>query len=357
MRIRGGGISGAVVLAVTIAVAIGPVAPRRAHAQAIPEQLPKHVTKATLDSVSKGLDFLAKAQGRDGGWHDDNGAGSYPLTMAALSGMAFLANGNTPTRGPYADNIRKASEFIMKHAQPNGLITGPGQENSRPMYGHGFSLMFLSCVYGMQTDTRAQQRMAKVIDKAIQLTAEGQSPAGGWTYTPGSGDEGSVTVTQIQALRAAHNAGFAVPKGVIEGAVKYIEACQNSDGGISYSYGSRGTSRPAISAAAIATLYNAGEFDSPMADSCLQYVWKLFKNNQGNRMGHDFYANLYASQAMYLAGDEYWDEYFPSIRDRLIKQQSGDGSWEGDGIGKTYGTAIGLIILQLPYRFLPIYQR
>jgi len=27
------------------------------------------------------------------------------------------------------------------------------------------------------------------------------------------------------------------------------------------------------------------------------------------------------------------------------------------GIGKTYGTAIALIILQLPYKYLPVYQR
>jgi len=321
------------------------------------ELRPKHVNVATLRSVDKGLAFLAKTQGRDGGWHDDRGCASYPVSMAALAGMAFLANGNTPTRGPYADNVRKVSEYLMRFSTPSGLITGPGQENGRPMYGHGFTLMFFACVYGMQTDTRVQQRMGKIIEKAIQLTAEGQSPLGGWTYNPGGGDEGSVTITQIQALRAAHNAGFTVPKGVIENAVKYIEACQNPDGGICYSFSSRGGgSRPAISAAAIATLYNAGEYDSPMADACLDYVVRQFKSGDG-RVGHDFYANLYASQAMYFAGNEYWNEYFPKVRDRLVGSQNADGSWNGDHIGKTYGTAIGLVILQLPYRFLPIYQR
>jgi hypothetical protein len=38
-------------------------------------------------------------------------------------------------------------------------------------------------------------------------------------------------------------------------------------------------------------------------------------------------------------------------------QDKGDGSWNGDGIGKAYGTAIALIILQLPYKYLPVYQR
>ena len=34
-----------------------------------------------------------------------------------------------------------------------------------------------------------------------------------------------------------------------------------------------------------------------------------------------------------------------------------DGSWEGDGVGKTYGTAIATFILQIPYNCLPIMQR
>jgi len=59
-----------------------------------------------------------------------------------------------------------------------------------------------------------------------------------------------------------------------------------------------------------------------------------------------------------MAGNKYWDEYFPTVRDQLLKMQDGsEGSWNGDGIGKTYGTAIALIILQLPYKYLPVYQR
>ena len=41
----------------------------------------------------------------------------------------------------------------------------------------------------------------------------------------------------------------------------------------------------------------------------------------------------------------------------LLSQQRRDGSWEGDGVGSTYGTAIALTILQLPYAYVPIYQR
>jgi hypothetical protein len=280
--------------------------------------------------------------------------------MAALAGMAFLANGNTTSRGPYAENVERCVRYLLTQSRSTGLITSPGQDSGCPMYGHGFALMFLATAYGMETDAKLRDEMRKVIIAAIDLTSRAQSRIGGWIYTPGNGDEGSVTVTQIQALRAAHNAGFTVPKGVIEEAVRYLERCRAPGGGIVYSFGSGGPARLPISCAAVATLYNAGDYDSKLADETLQYIWNELKNagfEWGSNFGHGFYSNLYASQAFYQAGDEYWDHYFPRVRDSLLARQAGDGSWMGDGIGTTYGTSIALTILQLPYKFLPIYQR
>jgi prenyltransferase beta subunit len=279
--------------------------------------------------------------------------------MTALAGMAFLANGDTPSRGPYADNVRRVEEFVSSNANPNGLICTPGEFSGKSMYGHGFGLLFLSSVYGMETDEKIRDRLKKIITNGIDLTAKAQYN-GGWTYVPGGGDEGSVTITQMQALRAAQNAGFSVPKGTIDAATKYLERCQNPDGGIIYQVAMQGSeSRLAISAAAIACLYNAGDYDSKMADSCLAFVDKQFRVNPGwsKGAGHDYYTHLYASQAFYQAGDKYWSNYFPAARDQLLQQQAHDGSWPGDGIGQVYGTSIALIILQLPYKFLPIYQR
>ncbi|MEM7393280.1 MAG: hypothetical protein AAF492_13130, partial [Verrucomicrobiota bacterium] len=114
----------------------------------------------------------------------------------------------------------------------------------------------------------------------------------------------------------------------------------------------------AVSTAAVACLYNAGEYDSIMAESCLKHVYGQFRNSRGAWSGgHGYYTHLYGAQAFYIASDDHWDDYFPKARDHFMKQQSTDGSWTGDGIGKTYGTSIALIVLQLPFKFLPIYQR
>ena len=319
--------------------------------------MPKHITPEALRAVEKGLAALARVQSANGSFESRSDGATYPVAMASLAGMAFLSSGSTTTRGPHAAQVRRVAGFVLAQSRPNGLIAD-ARESGYSMYGHGFALLFLSCAYGMETRAEIRQEMAKKITAGIMLTSRGQSRAGGWTYTPGTGDEGSVTVTQMQGLRAAHNAGFTVPKSTVEKAVRYLELCRTPDGGICYSLGSGGGSRIPISAAAIACLYSAGEYESPLAESCLKLVFGQFKSSDGFSFnsGHDYYTNQYAAQAFYQAGDKYWNAYFPRVRDALIKSQN-NGLWNGDGVGDVYGTAIALIILQLPYKFLPIYQR
>jgi hypothetical protein len=51
-----------------------------------------------------------------------------------------------------------------------------------------------------------------------------------------------------------------------------------------------------------------------------------------------------------------WHEWFPAIRDYLIRIQQPDGSWT-EGVGPEFATAMALIILQVPNRYLPILER
>lgn len=320
---------------------------------------PRLVDPATERAIEKGIAWLARHQGRDGSFREGGGGmgGAYPTAMTALAGMAFLGHGDTPTRGRYANNLRRCVRFLLhpNMARRSGLITSPGEEG-RSMYGHGFATMFLACCMGETGEVELEARLKRVLEGAIRLTGQAQSKLGGWYYSPESqSDEGSVTVTQVQALRACQHAGLPVPQKVIQEAVRYIERSANGDGGISYSAGSKGTSMPAISAAACAVLYNAGQYDSPMAQKCLAYVRRAIRNEGGG--GHDFYTHLYLSQAYWQSGDKDFDPYYKSVSARLVRQQSADGSWQGDGVGTVYGTSIALTILTLPYQRIPLYMR
>jgi hypothetical protein len=272
--------------------------------------------------------------------------------------MAFIASGSTPTRGRFWREVRDSVDFLLKNADPNtGVISVPAEEG-RSMYGHGFATLYLASVYGMEEDLRKQERLKRVLDKAVGLISAAQSSAGGWIYTPDSNsDEDSVTVTQIQALRACRMAGIVVDKKTIDKAVEYIRNCQNSDGSIRYSLRSGGDGRPAITAAGVAVLYNAGVYDDqPFVDKAVQYCKKRIKVSVDNT-GHHYYTQLYWAQALYQRGGEDWDAYFAEQTQWLLRQQKKDGSWDGDGVGTVYGTSIALTILQLPYAYAPIYQR
>lgn len=317
---------------------------------------PPGITPEIQESIDRGLEYLARTQSRDGSWRGNGGEGAYPCTMTALAGMAILSSGSTPTRGRYWRNLTKATDFLMRQAQPQGVISAPAEEG-RSMYGHGFGMLFLASIYGMEEDQRRQQQIHEVLTKGIALIARSQSGPGGWTYTPDSGgDEGSVTVTQMQAMRACRQAGITVPVQTVKKAVEYIRKSANADGGIRYMAGAGGESRPPITAAAVAVLYNAGNYDDPMAEKALLFSIKRLPVGSGGE-GHYYYAHLYLAQALYQRGGKQWEQYYEKMAKQLIRTQRKDGAWDGDGVGTTYGTSIALTILQLPYAYVPIYQR
>jgi len=333
---------------------------------------PKHVDVETVAMIDRGLEYLKNTQRPDGSWSAAQGQ-SYPAVMTALAGLALLANGSTPIEGKYSENVRRAMNFLLECAERtkftrNGkemcVISSETGNEMRSMYGHGFGMLFLAECYGCELDARTAARLKKVLELSSNLIAGAQSPLGGWYYSPESGsDEGSVTVTQMQALRAARNGGIKVDKGVIEKAVGYIEKSQvrESDGtiGIAYmaSMARSGGSRPPITAAALVVLYSGGKYESPVAKGIHEFVKRRMLNNAQLFSGFDFYAHFYLSQATYQVGGADWDAYYPKKRDQLRSTQAADGSWNGDGIGNSYGTAIACLILQLPYNYLPIFQR
>lgn len=328
--------------------------------QAVPPTHPEEVTPVIRRSIEEGLAYLARTQNADGTWRSDGGQGSHPTAMTALSGLAFLAAGDTPTQGKHARHVSLALTALLKHAGRDGLIA-LNEERSHCMHGHGFAMLFFAECYGMEEDAQRQAQIRLALQRAIELTGRSQSAAGGWLYTPDAGgDEGSVTVTQVQGLRAARNAGIAVPKRVIDNAMDYLRRSANPDGGIRYQVSGGGASRPALTPAAVVCWYNAGEYEDPLVEKAHAYIEReLLPVQRGapSHFGHFYYAHLYLAQMKYLDGEEQWKPYYRDIARVLLREQRRDGAWFGDHVGSTYGTSVALIILQLPYKNLPIMQR
>jgi hypothetical protein len=312
------------------------------------------------DVVGKGLDWLVRQQSRRGSWTANDSR--YPTAMTALAGTAMLMEGSTTTQGRYADAIRQAVNYLVNVSRPNGLIGDP-KNDDRYTYGHGFSMLFLSQVLGEEEDERRREELVDVLAKAVEFSGRAQTKDGGWGYVSAKDghdfDEGSTTITQVQGLRGCRNAGVPVPREIIDKAIAYIHKCTLPDGGVQYS-SKGGGGRPAISAAAIACLFNAGEYDDTHVPRMLDYAEKHLGNIANNSFGHWHYAHFYYAQVMYREGGAKWDSYRDQVAKRLLSEASEgrDGLfWPQGYIGNVYTTATNLTILQLDRGALPIYQR
>lgn len=319
---------------------------------------------ADVEGVTAGgLRWLASSQSRLGSW---DAGGRYPAAMTALAGIALMAEGSTPRGGEYSPEIRKAVDYLVAQARPNGLIGDPLRDD-RYTYGHGFGMLFLSQVLGEEEDARRREELIRVLTAAVDFTGKAQTAAGGWGYVSardGNGfDEGSTTVTQVQGLRGCRNAGIPVPKKVIDRAVAYIHGCTLKDGGVQYST-KGGNGRPAITAAAIACLYEAGQYDDNFVPRMKAYCKLRLTGDDASSHGHWHYANFYYSQVQYREGAEPWDDYRTRVYPKLVadaravETPRGPGyRWTQGYIGPVYTTALNLIMLQLDGGCLPIYQR
>jgi hypothetical protein len=334
------------------------------------------ITSATQKAIDQGLAYMAKNQNDDGSWGTDQHKGNVAIT--SLGALAFMAGGHQPGRGRYGKNVTRALEFILKQKQqvPLGYIYTRealfGNMHG-PMYGHGFATLFLGEVYGM-AGKKLKKEVGETLRQAVGLIVKCQNSEGGWRYKPEpTGADISVTICQIMALRSARNAGVGVPKSTVKRCIQYVKDCQNlgrrdwrgfNDGGFRYMRGGGGPSGFARTAAGVCALYSAGVYKGPEVEAGIKYLM-LFKPG-GNRNAvngfalrelemHYFYGHYYAAQAMWTAGKKYWEEWYPAIRDELLRSQT-DGFWS-DRVNVHYGTAMALIILQIPNNYLPILQK
>ena len=313
------------------------------------------VSPETQKSIDRGLAYLAIRQHPDGSF----GSGStYKRNVAvtALAGMAFLSAGHTPGRGQYGKHVDQSIEFLLSCAKPSGYIVREDSTGHGPMYGHGFATLFLAEVYGMTP----RKDVREALKAAVQLIVNSQSREGGWRYDPDGKDaDVSVTVCQMMALRAARNSGIAVPKTTVDQCVEYVKKCQNNaDGGFRYQLNMRPQSDFPRSAAGVVTLYSAGLTEGRELERGLAYLMRFPPRGDLLRYdAHYFYGQYYAVQAMWHAGDEYWKQWYPAIRDELMVRQLPDGSWSDSLVNSEYATAMACLILQMPNNYLPIFQR
>jgi len=188
------------------------------------------VTPKAQASIKKGLNFLLRNQVKSGRNRGAFGNGGYSggVATASLAGLAMMCAGHSPGQGKFGKAIDHCVDFVLKQVRETGYISksGAGNEN---MYGHGFSMLFLSQAYGMTQ----KAEIGKKLRKAVELTCRTQNDQGGWRYQPKKSDADlSITVCQIMGLRGARDAGIDVPDEVRKKCIDYVKTSQNANGSL-----------------------------------------------------------------------------------------------------------------------------
>lgn len=324
------------------------------------------ITPRTETAIQRGLTYLNSRRHRDGSF----GVGQYSnnVGITSLAAMAFMCAGHQPNRGVYGRVIYDALRFVLNRENVQGgnpgYLYNPAFNAHGPMYSHGFATLFLGEVYGMVHDSTLRDLIREKLHRAVKLIldAQAKNDFGAWRYYPNSRDADlSVTICQIMALRSARNAGILVPKSAVDKCTNYVKACQDRmEGWFRYTKTGGGGGGPqgfARTAAGVSALNAAGIYKGPEVEAGLRF---LLRNKPGGGFGrpdiHYFYGHYYAVQAMWTAGEPYWSEWFPAIREELLSRQQPDGNWI-DQICPHYGTAMACIILQVPNNYLPILQK
>ena len=329
-------------------------------------------------AVERGLAWLASQQNEDGSWDGKVGRKvnvGYDYThetghvgVTSLACIAFLAGGHQPGRGAYGKVIEAGLEFVLGACKEDGYITKEGTR----MYSHAFATLFLAEIFGMTHREDVRLKLQSAVDFIVSC----QNEEGGWRYVPlEAQSDMSIVVCQVIALRAARNIGIRVPIETVDRASAYVKASANETSGWrrggssligSFRYQKEGATRSSfpLTAAGVTAMNGLGIYsDDRIADGLtyLQRNMGQFNYENGLRGGaHYFfwYGHYYGVQAMYMAGEPYWTPYFKELRNDLLAMQSSRGSFPNRvGPGENFSTAMAVLILEIPYRFLPIFQR
>lgn len=320
-------------------------------------------TPASEEAVALGLAWLAAHQHKNGSWHfdhrgdacdgqcDNPGTAGTTTGATALALLPFLGAGHTHQHGEYKEVVKQGLYYLQARMRrtPHGADLMEGT-----MYAQGLAAVALCEAYALTKDPE----LRSAAQEAIDFICYAQHPAGGWRYFPGQPGDTTVFGWQFMALKSAYLAKLEVPSPVIERANRYLDSVQTG-GGANYGY-----LRPALdptpsAVGLLSRMYLGWPHDKKELGKGVAYLAKLGPSPE------DMYFNYYATQVLHHYEGPAWDKWNGTLRDHLIKTQAKQGhargSWyfpdkHGLSGGRLYTTAMCVMILEVYYRHLPLYQ-
>ncbi|MGL6225361.1 MAG: prenyltransferase/squalene oxidase repeat-containing protein [Thermoguttaceae bacterium] len=335
-------------------------------------------------AVALGLYWLAQHQNSDGSWSYNfadtpqcrkkcSQVGLNPSlnSSTAFGLLPFLGAGITPKQGKkeYRNVVEKGLKFLVKNGRqtPQGISYMDVGDLGRygGMYHQGITALVLCEAAAMTNDSSVK----KAAQGAIDFISWAQTFDGGWRYIPqdpGGGDT-SVLGWQILALQSAKVGNLRLSDDVLQRTRNFLDRSVALDGGSQYSYMSplsphspMTTDHRATTAIGLLTqMYMGWTAENPALVRGIAFL-----SEKGPDQGNLYY-NYYATQVMHHYGGMDWYKWNRALRDSLIERQVlrghergswyFEGQWNAAG-GRLYTTSLVLLILEVYYRHLPLYQ-
>lgn len=256
----------------------------------------------------------------------------------------------------YGLNVSRAIYFLdqtLKRDSASGYWVGT--ESTAQMYEHGIATLALCEALQMQPS----EQLRDTCQLAVNFIVDSQFRDGGWDYHPGSPGDLSIAAWQVMALKSAISAKLRVPQRTITAVDHFLE--KSRGGEFMYRYRDR---KPTASMTAIGNLVQILRGRTREARSIEMAVEYLGEKGPSN---NDLYFNYYATQLMFQYGGPPWQAWNYHMRDYLVRTQEiqghAAGSWWFDGDysndigGRLYTTCMSCLILEVYYRYLPVYGK
>ena len=323
-------------------------------------------SEASELAVEAGLRWILTHQQLDGSWrfHHHKGEcngqcpneGERESTTAAtgLALLALLGAGYTQETGPHQVAVQNGLNYLLRKIRytPHGGILAEGKDG---MYAQAIATMALAEALTMTGDTN----LIPAVDEAHKYIVKAQHRGGSWGYNAGSPGDTTLTGWQLMALKSSQLAGFPTEQTTWLAAERFIDSMSSSVG--TFGYKSPENVTHATTAVGLLSKMYLGlhkEHHTVVDGSTLLSDYGPAPD--------DVYFNYYATQVLHHLQGPNWKIWNNAMRDHLIATQvqgvgHADGSWyfedqHGKVGGRLYTTAMAVMILEVYYRYLPLYE-
>lgn len=321
-------------------------------------------TQACEDAVVNSLRWLKAHQNADGSWGTNNQA-----AMTGLVLLSYFGHCETPDSEEFGDSCLRGIVYLVNLGMKNdGKLAGNFTANHWS-YEHAIATYALgeAATFCKKDDV---PYLREITRKAGQFIIDNQNKNGGWAYlyaTEGGHTDVSVAGWQIQALRACSHTDIKYQglASCINRSLKYLDTCQNDNGGFGYNSKNPGESGY-FSLTGVGMLCNQMWDKGKRAEvrKAAKYILANTRFDYNSEFC-DLYGHYYESQAMMQRGGAEWQQYNDLFRDQLLSNQDADGSWKTPGGGKKprataaswqgdklYRTCLCTLMMEVYYRFL-----